>query len=93
MELVLFDKIGNCYLIWKRERRKLKKIKKKEAEESKKAKQLVHGSSFKSEETFNREDNDFLFSKGGLVAIHWKDSKVLILLPNCMDPSKLTSAE
>ena len=77
----------------KKKAQKKKKKKKKKNEESKKAKQLVHGSSFKSEETFNREDNDFLFSKDGLVALHWKGSKVLMLLPNCMDPSTLTSVE
>ena len=37
----------------------------------KKAKLLVHGSSFKSEETFNCGDSNFLVSKDGIVALRW----------------------
>ena len=49
----------------------IKKRKKKTAKEKKqkKAKQLVYGSSLKSEETFNRGDSDFLVSKDGLVIL------------------------
>ena len=32
-------------------------------------------------------------SKDGLVTLRWKDSKVVVLLINCLDPSKLTSVE
>ena len=32
-------------------------------------------------------------SKDGLVALRWKNSKAVMLLTNCMDPSKLTSVE
>ena len=34
-----------------------------------KPKELVHGSSFTSEESFNRGDSDYLMSKDGLVAL------------------------
>jgi len=32
-------------------------------------------------------------SKEGIVALRWKDSKVVMLLSNCMDPSKMISVE
>ena len=48
---------------------------------------------FKSEETFNCGDSNFLVSKDELVALRWKDSKLGILLSNSMDPSNLNSVE
>lgn len=59
----------------------------------KKAKLLVRGSSFKSVETFNCRDSDFLVRKYGLVTLRRKDSKVGMLLSDSMDPSKLISLE
>ena len=49
----------------------IEKGKKKAPKEKKqkKAKQLVHGSSFKSKETFNCGDSDFLVSKDRLVGL------------------------
>ena len=71
--------------------------KKSQAEKKKKKqqkpKELFHGSSFTIEEFFNRGDSNYLVSKDGLVALRWKDSKVVMLLTNCIDPSKLTSVE
>lgn len=64
-----------------------------EDKKQKKANLLVHGSSYKSEETFNCGDSNFPVSKDGLVALRWKDSKVGMLLSNSMDPSKLISVE
>ena len=78
---------------------KIKKPTKKKSQAEKKQKKvqkpkkLVHGSSFTSEESFNHGDSDYLVSKDGLVALLWKDSKVVMLLTNCMDLSKLTSVE
>ena len=46
-----------------------------------------------SEESLNCGDSDYLVSYDGLVALRWKDSNVVMILTNCMDPSKLTSAE
>ena len=65
----------------------------KKQKKQRKLKELVHGSSFTSEEIFNRGDSNYLVSKVGLVALLWKDSKVVMLLTNWMDPSKLTSVE
>ena len=65
----------------------------KKQKKQQKPKELVHGSSsFTSEESY-RGDSDYLVSKDRLVALRWKDSKVVMLLTNCMDPSKLTSVE
>ena len=55
-------------------------------------KELAHWSSFISEESFNRGDSDYIVSKDGLVALQWKDSKVM-LLTNCMDLSMLADVE
>ena len=73
----------------------IKKGKKKapKVKKQKKPKQLLHGSLFRSKETFNRRDDGFLVINDALVALQLKDSKVVILLYNCMDPSKLTSVE
>ena len=71
--------------------------KKSQAEKKKKKqqkpKEVFHGSSFTIEEFFNRGDSNYLVSKDGLVALRWKDSKVVMLLTNCIDPSKLISVE
>ena len=105
MPLLLRKLTGNSlYRIWVvRQNRKLfpkieKPTKKKSHAENKqkkqeKPKELVYGSLFISEESFNYGDSDYLVSKDGLVALQWKDSKVLMLLTNCMDPSKLTNVE
>ena len=61
--------------------------------QKKQLKKLVHGSSFTSVESFSHGDSDYLVSKDGLVTLRWKDSKVVMILTNCMDLSKLTSAE
>ena len=65
----------------------------KKQKKQQKTKELVYRSSFTTEESFNRGEIDYLVSKDGLVALRWKDSKVVMLLTNCMDPSKLTSVE
>ena len=65
----------------------------KKQKKQQKPKELVHWSSFTSEESFNRGDSDYLVKKDGFVALRWKDSKVVMLLTNCMDPLKLTSVE
>ena len=65
-----------------------KKLKKQQ-----KPKEFAHGSSFTSEESFNRGDSNYCVNKDGLAALQWKDSKVVMLLTNCMGPLKLTSVE
>ena len=60
---------------------------------TKKAIELVHGEKFGNEENLSRGDSDYLISKDGLVALRWFDSKVVMLLTNCMDPSKLVNVE
>ena len=69
------------------------KKKSKQVKSKNKTKELVHGSTFSSESSFDRGDSDFLVSKDGLVALRWKDSKVVMLLTNCMDPSMMTNVE
>ena len=74
----------------------IEKVKKRKAPKGKKqqkAKLLVNVFLFKSEETFNCGDSNFLVSKDELVALRWKDSKLGILLSNSMDPSNLNSVE
>ena len=88
----LFNKTVSCYQKLKnRQRRNLKQKKKQKKQQ--KPQELVYGSSFTSEESFNYGDCNCLVSKDELVALQWKDSKVVMLLTNCMDPSKLTSVE
>ena len=65
----------------------------KKQKKQQKPKKLIHGSLFTSEESFNHGDSDYLVSKDWPVALRWKHSKVVMLLTNCMDPSKLTSVE
>ena len=62
----------------------IKKGNKKTPKEKKhkKAKQLVHSSWFKREETFNCEESNFLTSKERFVALQRKDSKIVVLLDN-----------
>ena len=59
----------------------------------KKTKELVFGASFTSDKSFDRGDSDFLVSKDGIFALRWKNSKVVMFLTNCMDPSKMISVE
>ena len=66
---------------------------KKPPAKTKKAIELVHGEKFENEENLSRGDSDYLISKDGLVALRWFDSKVMMLLTNCMDPSKLVNVE
>ena len=65
----------------------------KGTEEAAKAKRTCSWFMVTSQKSFNRGDSDYLVSKDGLVTLRWKDSKVVMLLTNCMDPSKLTSVE
>ena len=81
----------SCYRKLKNLQRR--NLKEKRNKKQQKPKELVHWSSFTSEESFNRGDSDYLVKKDGFVALRWKDSKVVMLLTNCMDPSKLTSVE
>ena len=59
----------------------------------KKVIELVQGVKFENEETLSRGDSDYLVSKDGLVALRWFDSKVVMLLTNCMDPSVLVNVD
>ena len=71
---------GNCHLKLKG---KEESSERKETEESKTVGSWFF---FKSQETLNYGDNYFLVSKDRLVALRWKDSRVVMLLSNFMDP-------
>ena len=65
----------------------------KKQKKQQKPKELVHRSLFTSEESFNRGDSDYLVSKDEPVALQWKDSKVVMLLTNCMHLQKESSCK
>ena len=58
------------------------KVAEDKSKKKKKTKELAFVASFTSDKSFNREDSDFLVNKDGIVALRWKNSKVVMLLIN-----------
>ena len=42
---------------------------------------------------FNHRDSEFFVSKDGIVALAWKNFKVVMFLRNCVDPSSIPNAK